>query len=215
MTALTTETAQLVWITPNAEQVVIDCARVSSPKAAGEPGERLLAYLRRHAHWSPFEMASACLEIRTTRDISRQLLRHRSFSFQEFSQRYAEAPTLATDREARAQHPTNRQASVPLDDSDVQAWWATTVADVANVARDAYQLALDRGIAKECARAILPEGLTPTRMFMAGTLRSWMHFIDVRTGNGTQPECVDVAKAAQQVLIGECPTVFENAPSIN
>lgn len=200
-------TASLVWITPDAEQVVIDCARVSSPKAPGSEGAGLLAYLRRHRHWSPFEMASACLEISTTRDISRQLLRHRSFSFQEFSQRYAEVPELVTTREARGQHPTNRQASVPLD-SGCRWWWHETQEKLARTASNLYAQAIDDGIAKECARALLPEGLTPTRMFMSGTLRSWVHFLDVRDADGVQPECRDVARACANILRAEAPLIF-------
>lgn len=203
-----TSTLRLVWITPDAEQTVVDIARVSSKKAPGEPGEKLLNYLKRNAHWSPFEMASACLEITTTRDIGRQLLRHRSFSFQEFSQRYSEVASLRTDREARGQHPTNRQASTELKDPLLDVWWGMAVGAVAESIERLYREALRRGVAKECARALLPEGLTPTRMYMAGTLRSWLHFVEVRTAEGTQPECAAVAREAERVLAEQCPVIF-------
>lgn len=167
------------------------CARVSNPdnQANHQTAERLVQYLIKHKHWSPFEMVSLTLEVETTRDIARQLLRHRSFSFQEHSQRYAvvaEAPHVP--RPARLQDPTNRQSSHPTTDDGIQTWWASTQQTIATAARDAYHQALAFGIAKEVARALLPEGLTPSRLYVAGTLRSWLHYLEVRTHPGTQLE---------------------------
>lgn len=191
------------------EQFLVDCARVSNPSAvAGEGSPRLLAYMVKHAHWSPFEMVSITMEIHTTRDISRQILRHRSFSFQEFSQRYAETPCDMVARDARLQHPTNRQDSVDCTDDAVWEGFLTSQADVWDLATSAYQTALAHGIAKEQARALLPEGLTSTRLYMAGTLRSWMHYCDLRSGNGTQREHMEIAQAARNLLAAEFPSIF-------
>jgi thymidylate synthase (FAD) len=186
---------KLIWVTPNAEQLVSDMARVSNPDNQGKPPGKLLAYCVRNAHWSIFEMVSACFEIETTRDIARQILRHRSFSFQEFSQRYARVDALpeAPLREARLQDTVNRQNSIP--DSRHQAWWNMGQREVQAEALRVYEAALKRGIAKEVARAVLPEGLTTSRMYMAGTLRSWMHFCKLRSGNGTQKECAEIAQS--------------------
>ena len=205
-------TVALKWITPAAEAVIVDCARVSSdPTKATRPDADLLRYLIRNAHWSPFEMASACFEIITTRDIGRQILRHRSFSAQEMSQRYQSVDVLpsADLREARMQHPTNRQASVTCDDDTLRGWWAEQQTEVCATAIAAYRDALSRGIAKEVARAVLPEGLTTSRMFMAGTIRSWLHFIAVRTEAGAQKEVREIAGAVRDVLAGEIPTIME------
>lgn len=203
--------ARLVWITPDAEQTIAYCARVSNPaNQENREHAKLLQYCIRNRHWSPFEMASACVEIVTTRDIARQILRHRSFSFQEFSQRYARVDTLprAPNRPPRLQDKTNRQASVETDDQSLIAGWLGQQEEVLKAASAAYRWAIERGIAREVARAVLPEGLTPSRMYMAGTIRSWIHYIELRTGNGTQPEHVAVAQEIEQVLAPHLPTVL-------
>ena len=182
----------------NAEDLIAYCARVSNPSNQNntETSERLLTYLAKEKHWSPFEMVSACLEIETTRDIARQILRHRSFSFQEFSQRYAD-PTqdlrINQLREARLQDEKNRQNSVEFDDIELKLMWMKQQSEVALVARNAYTWAIENGIAKEQARAVLPEGTTQSRLYMNGTLRSWMHYIELRSGNGTQKEHKEIA----------------------
>ena len=181
------------------QDLIAYCARVSNPsnQANTETSERLIRYLVQHKHWSPLEMVSACLEIETTRDIARQILRHRSFSFQEFSQRYAD-PTKELNfeyREARLQDTKNRQNSIEVEDSSLQKNWKMRQSLVLQEAREAYDWAIASGIAKEQARAVLPEGLTVSRMYMNGTLRSWVHYISLRTANGTQKEHQDVAKA--------------------
>ena len=180
------------------QDLIAFCARVSNPSNQynTETAEKLIKYLIKHKHWSPLEMASACLEIETTRDIARQILRHRSFSFQEFSQRYAD-PTKDLDftvREARLQDTVNRQNSVPTDDEYIKERWEEEQIKVIAQARKAYAWAIENGIAKEQARAVLPEGLTMSRMYMNGTLRSWIHFIEIRSGNGTQKEHMEVAR---------------------
>lgn len=204
--------AALKWITPDAQSVIVECARVSSdPSKASQPDERLLAYLIRNRHWSPLEMASACIEIATTRDIARQLLRHRSFSFQEFSQRYQNADVLPPVglREARLQHPTNRQASLPCEDQALADWWVQRQAEMRHEATMAYRAAIERGIAKEVARAVLPEGLTASRLFMAGTIRSWVHFLQVRLDPTAQAEVREVAAAVAGVLRAQMPVIFD------
>ena len=183
----------------NLEGLVAYAARVSNPgnQSNRKTADKLLKYLIKHKHWSPFEMASACLEIETTRDIARQILRHRSFSFQEFSQRYAD-PTKDLEfvkREARLQDEKNRQNSVEIDDPKLQDEWDTLQDMLIEDARQAYQWAIAKGIAKEQARAVLPEGLTMSRMYMNGTIRSWIHYIELRSANGTQNEHMEVAKA--------------------
>ena len=183
----------------NLEGLVAYAARVSNPgnQSNRKTADKLLKYLIKHKHWSPFEMASACLEIETTRDIARQILRHRSFSFQEFSQRYAD-PTKDLEfvkREARLQDEKNRQNSVEIDDPKLQDEWDTLQDMLIEDARQAYQWAIAKGIAKEQARAVLPEGLTMSRMYMNGTIRSWIHYIELRSANGTQKEHMEVAKA--------------------
>ena len=183
----------------NLEGLVAYAARVSNPgnQSNRKTADKLLKYLIKHKHWSPFEMASACLEIETTRDIARQILRHRSFSFQEFSQRYAD-PTKDLEfvkREARLQDEKNRQNSVEIDDPKLQDEWDTLQDMLIEDVRQAYQWAIAKGIAKEQARAVLPEGLTMSRMYMNGTIRSWIHYIELRSANGTQKEHMEVAKA--------------------
>lgn len=203
---------KLIWATPNAEQLVSDMARVSNPKNQGMPPGKLLAYCVRNSHWSIFEMVDACFEITTTRDIARQILRHRSFVFQEFSQRYAEVSELpaAPLREARLQDTENRQNSIETDDTYIAENWRIAQHMALDSAMGAYQWALDNGIAKEVARAVLPEGLTTSRMYMKGSLRSWMHFTKLRTGNGTQKECQEIAAAIEKELKVIFPLSFSH-----
>ena len=189
----------------DARDLVAFCARVSNPsnQLNSQTSEKLLAYLAKHAHWSPFEMVSACLEIETTRDIARQILRHRSFSFQEFSQRYADP--LSEDlgfeiREARLQDEKNRQNSVDTDDIELKTEWTLAQERVIIEARKAYRWAIENGIAKEQARAVLPEGLTVSRMYMNGTIRSWIHYIQLRAENGTQKEHMEIAREVAKVI---------------
>ena len=184
------------------QDLIAYSARVSNPtnQANHETSERLLNYLAKHKHWSPFEMASACLEITTTRDIARQILRHRSFSFQEFSQRYAEQAEFSNFRDARMQDHKNRQNSIETNDGDLKFEWLKQQSEVALVVRNAYAWALENGIAKEQARAVLPEGITESKMYMNGTLRSWMHYIDLRSGVETQKEHREIAIECGKVL---------------
>ena len=193
------------------EDLLAYCARVSNPanQANSETAPRLLAYLVRNQHWSPFEMASMTLEIRTTRDIARQILRHRSFSFQEFSQRYATAVGEPVLREARMQDTKNRQASNSTEDRDLQAWWRSHQQMVARTANDVYATALGKGIAKEVARSVLPEGMTESVLYMAGTVRSWIHYCDLRTDASTQKEHREVAMACREVLLREFPSLSQ------
>lgn len=183
------------------EQVAY-AARVSNPEnqRSNDTAERLVAYLARNHHWSPFEMVNICLEIETTRDIARQILRHRSFSFQEFSQRYAVVNSDFDERRARMQDTRNRQNSIETNDTNLQREWAQMQSQVAISARHAYEWALDNGIAKEQARAVLPEGMTRSRLYMNGTLRSWIHYISLRSANGTQREHRDVARACADAI---------------
>ncbi len=188
----------------DAQELIAYCARVSNPanQLNTETSEKLIRYLVKHQHWSPLEMVSACMEITTTRDIARQILRHRSFSFQEFSQRYAD-PTQDLEfvtREARLQDTKNRQNSIQTDDERLQRDWQRQQQQVIDYARSAYQWAIAKGIAKEQARAVLPEGLTESRLYMNGTLRSWIHFIQLRSANGTQLEHQLIAKACAEVI---------------
>lgn len=200
-----------VWSTPNAEQLVADMARVSAPENVGKDATKLLAYLIKHQHWSPYEMVNMCVEINTTRDIARQLLRHRSFSFQEFSQRYAEVDKLspAPLREARLQDTKNRQNSLEVDNKELQEWWVDCQRDLANQAEMVYKEALSLGIAKEVARAVLPEGLTSSKMYMNGTLRSWIHFYQLRSGNGTQKETREIADAVGSLAQQHFPNIWK------
>ena len=186
------------------QDLVAFCAKVSNPSGQFnmETSERLIRYLVKHQHWSPLEMASACMEITTTRDIARQILRHRSFSFQEFSQRYAD-PTKDLDfviREARLQDTKNRQNSIETDDAALKAWWDARQKFIIETVKQTYTEAIERGIAKEQARAILPEGNTVSRLYMQGTIRSWIHFIQLRSGNGTQKENMEVARACAAAI---------------
>ena len=188
----------------NAQELVAFCARVSNPsnQLNTETSEKLIKYLIKNAHWSPLEMVSACLEIETTRDIARQILRHRSFSFQEFSQRYAN-PVKDLEfvtREARLQDLKNRQNSIENDDEEVSNMWIEKQEHLINEARETYNWAIENGIAKEQARAVLPEGNTVSRMYMNGTLRSWIHYIELRSGNGTQKEHMEIAVACAEVI---------------
>lgn len=188
------------------KELVAYCARVSNPSNQfnSRTADKLLEYLIENKHWSPFEMVNLCLEITTTRDIARQILRHRSFSFQEFSQRYAD-PTKELSfvlREARLQDKSNRQNSIPIDDSRLQEAWDYHQLSVKHAALDAYNWAIKQGLAKEVARSVLPEGMMESRMYMNGTLRSWLHYLDLRTKNGTQKEHVEVALACAEVIAG-------------
>ena len=188
----------------DAQELIAYCARVSNPanQLNTETSEKLIRYLIKHSHWSPLEMVSACIEITTTRDIARQILRHRSFSFQEFSQRYAD-PTKDLSfvlREARLQDPKNRQNSIDAVEHETQMAWHEIQQEVIDSATNAYNWAIAHGIAKEQARAVLPEGLTVSRLYMNGTLRSWIHFIELRSANGTQKEHQEVARACAQVI---------------
>ena len=200
----------LVWATPDIEEKVAYCARVSNPENQHnhETAGKLLKYLVKHKHWSPFEMANVCMEIETTRDIARQILRHRSFSFQEFSQRYAVVNEF-NFRECRLQDNKNRQNSLNSDDPELDNWWRAAQLRVQQDAQLMYTAALDKGIAKEQARALLPEGMAVSRMYMNGTLRSWLHYIEVRTDPSTQKEHRDVAEACKSVLSILCPNVME------
>jgi len=199
------------------QDLVAYCARVSNPSNQNnkETNEKLLKYLVKHKHWSPFEMVNACLEINTTRDIAHQIVRHRSFSFQEFSQRYAnpeEMGEMFVHREARLQDKKNRQNSVDLDPDNKEELrlamiWSSWQNKVIREAQDAYKWAIDNGIAKEQARVVLPEGLTKTRLYMNGTLRSWIHYIELRGGHGTQKEHMEIAHACAKVITQIFPAV--------
>ena len=195
-----------------ASELVAYTARVSNPANQNnkESAPRLLKYLAKHKHWSPFEMVHLTLEITTTRDISRQILRHRSFSFQEFSQRYAVSENIGVEREARLQDETNRQNSVEVDkDNDIHHEWLHAQGRVRWMAEKEYKAALKMGIAKEQARALLPEGLTETTLYMAGSLRSWIHYCELRMANGTQKEHMDIAKQCWEIIEGHFPELKE------
>ena len=188
----------------DAQELIAYCARVSNPanQLNTETSEKLIRYLVRHQHWSPLEMVSACMEITTTRDIARQILRHRSFSFQEFSQRYAD-PTKDLEfvtRSGRLQDPQNRQNSIEHDDHLLENDWYRAQQRVIYAARREYEWAIKNGIAKEQARAVLPEGLIQSRLYMAGTLRSWIHYCDLRSAHGTQQEHMEIAKEIAKVI---------------
>lgn len=195
------------------QELIGFCARVSNPSNQfnTETSEKLIRYLIKNKHWSPLEMVSACLEIETTRDIARQMLRHRSFSFQEFSQRYAD-PTKDLDfvlREARLQDTKNRQNSVETDDKELKRLWIEKQSEIIKMVRETYAWAVSNGIAKEQARAILPEGNTVSRLYMNGTLRSWIHFIELRSANGTQKEHMEVARECARVIAEVFPMANE------
>ena len=205
-------TVKLVWATPNGEELIAYMARVSNPENQNNPetAPKLFKYLMKNKHWSPFEMVNVCMEIKCTRDIARQILRHRSFSFQEFSQRYAEALEWETG-EARLQDNKNRQNSLPTQDRELERWWEDEQRKVVAQARFSYGAALNNGIAKEVARKLLPEGLTMSTMYMNGTLRSWMHYVDIRCDEATQKEHRVVAEQCRAVLAKEFPSLFNPA----
>ena len=202
-----------LYVGTDIQELIAYTARVSNPSNQDntETSERLLRYLIREKHWSPFEMVSACLEVTTTRDIARQLLRHRSFSFQEFSQRYAD-PTQDLNfvmRQARLQDTKNRQNSLDVNDPDLQLEWYKQQAEVTNAAKKSYQWAIENGIAKEQARAVLPEGIMESRLYVNGTIRSWIHYIDLRSGHGTQKEHIELARACADALEPIFPMIKE------
>ena len=209
--------AKLVGVTRPLNGLDVDSfiayvARVSNPSNQNntETSAKLIKYLIKNQHWSPFEMVSVCLEINTTRDIARQILRHRSFSFQEFSQRYADASQLGFEiRDARLQDTKNRQNSIETDDHVLATWWDAKQKFIEEIVSQTYTDALDKGIAKEQARAILPEGLTKSRMYMNGTLRSWIHYIQLRSANGTQKEHREVALACVEAIKPVFPMITE------
>ena len=205
-------TVKLVWATPKGEELIAYMARVSNPNNQSNPetAPKLLKYLMKNKHWSPFEMVNVCMEIKCTRDIARQILRHRSFSFQEFSQRYAEALDWEIG-EARLQDEKNRQNSLPTQDRELQRWWQEEQRKVVAQARFSYGAALNQGIAKEVARKVLPEGLTMSTMYMNGTLRSWMHYVDIRCDEATQKEHREIAEQCREVLAKEFPSLFNPA----
>ena len=190
------------------ESFIAYCARVSNPANQDNPdSEKLLKYLVKHKHWSPFEMVHIVMEIQTTRDIGRQILRHRSFSFQEFSQRYAEVQNMSEPREARLQDQKNRQNSIETDDGDLAAEWDGVQWNAIQVAQSAYNWAIENGIAKEQARVVLPEGLTMSRMYMSGSLRSWIHYCELRMGNGTQKEHREIATQCWNIIVEQFPSL--------
>lgn len=201
----------LVWATPSGDELIAYMARVSNPDNQDnkETAPKLIKYLVKHKHWSPFEMVNMCVEINTTRDIARQILRHRSFSFQEFSQRYAEVDTPEHFSETRLQDVTNRQNSIPTTDEALNAWWQSMQRRVADDAEWVYRTALGRGIAKEVARKVLPEGLTPTRMYMNGNLRSWLHYVEIRCDEATQKEHRLIAEQCKALLVTQFPSLFK------
>ena len=200
----------------NMLDLVAYCARVSNPanQMNSETSEKLVKYLIKHAHWSPLEMVNACMEITTTRDIAHQIVRHRSFAFQEFSQRYAKPEDqgdMFIFSEARLQDEKNRQNSISVEDKKLQQEWEWAQMRIAHMAKKEYDWAIKKGIAKEQARKVLPEGLTKTTLYMNGTLRSWIHYIDLRGGHGTQKEHMDIAHACAKVIA----TIFPLADEIN
>jgi len=197
----------------NIQDLIAYCARVSNPsnQANTKTTPKLLDYLIKHKHWSPFEMASACIEIETTRDIARQLLRHRSFSFQEFSQRYADIRDLNNDfviRDARLQDTKNRQNSIDTADVVLQQQWEGYQQGVINAAKQAYEWAIENGIAKEQARAVLPEGNTVSRLYVNGTIRSWIHYVELRSANGTQKEHMELARTIAEAIGRIYPSII-------
>jgi thymidylate synthase (FAD) len=201
---------KVIWSTPEGEDLIAYMARVSAPENQDnkETAPKLVKYLIKHKHWSPLEMVNVCMEIETTRDIARQILRHRSFSFQEFSQRYAVAQDFELS-EARLQDSKNRQNSLVTDDPEMQHWWTAAQLRVQSDAELMYQSALKMGIAKEQARKLLPEGLTMSKMYMNGTLRSWLHYVDIRCDAATQKEHREVALKCRDELTKLFPNVME------
>lgn len=202
---------KLVWVTPEAEKQIAYMARVSNPANQNNNASatKLLKYLINNKHWSPFEMVNVCMEIETTRDIARQILRHRSFSFQEFSQRYAVSEGFIQTSQVRLQDEKNRQNSLYTDDLSLQYWWEGVQRRITDEAKFLYSAALDKGVAKEVARKLLPEGLTMSKMYMNGTLRSWLHYIDIRCDSATQKEHRDVAEQCRDIIFAEFPTLKE------
>lgn len=199
----------LVWITPDAEQMIVDIARVSSNKPAGTSPGNLIRYLIDHRHWSPFEMANLCVLVTgVPRDITRQMLRH-GFRFQEFSQRYADASNLGDSiyRECRLQDPNNRQNSLECTDVQLAQWWHNAQENISSLSTDIYAEALKRGIAKEVARVVLSEGMTPTRMYANGTIRNWLHYTGVRWHEDAQKEHYILAELVWEVLVTHLPTI--------
>lgn len=203
-------TVSINWSTPDLEHHITRCARVSNPKHQDDPSEKLLKYCIKHKHWSIFEMANICIEIKTTRDISRQLLRHKSFSFQEFSQRYANVDELDIPefKQARIQHPTNRQCSISCPEK--QEIFNELQLDTIDNCYANYHTAIKQGIAKEQARILLPEGLTSSVLHMNGTVRSWIHYLQLRMGNGTQTEHIELANLIYSECMKISPTIFSN-----
>jgi thymidylate synthase (FAD) len=199
----------LVWSTPDGENLIAYMARVSNPTNQNnkETSHKLIKYLISNKHWSPFEMVNVCMEIETTRDIARQMLRHRSFSFQEFSQRYAEVYDVGEISQVRLQDKTNRQNSIETDDEYLTNWWRYAQVGVADLAEKWYNEALAKGIAKEVARKILPEGITTSRLYMNGTLRSWIHYCSIRCSASTQKEHREVANKCRDVIIQTFPSI--------
>src|SRR6056300_387933 len=203
-----------LYVGDDIQELVAYCARVSNPsnQINSETSEKLIKYLIKHQHWSPFEMANACLEIQTTRDIAHQIVRHRSFSFQEFSQRYAD-PNDQGDMfeysEARLQDEKNRQNSIEVDDEKLQLDWLHAQMRIAHLAKKEYDWVIKKGIAKEQARKVLPEGITKTRLYMNGTLRSWIHYNELRGANGTQKEHMEIAHACAKVIAEIFPLAKE------
>lgn len=203
---------QLQWATPDIDKQIMFMARVSNPANQNSDNSRLLYYCMEHGHVSPFEMANVCLEINTTRDIGRQILRHKSFSAQEFSQRYADVNLLSeemVERECRLQDVKNRQNSIEIDDDEMAQWWSGVQSRVWGEAKVMYELALSRGVAKEQARALLPEGLTPSRIYMNGNMRSWIFYLKQRLDPTTQKEHRDIAEKALSVLRGVAPITMD------
>lgn len=204
--------ARIVWATPNAEQMIADIARVSSDRPAGSPFESLIRSLVRRRHWSPLEMVNVCIEINAPRDVTRQVLRHWTLRPQEFSQRYANVAQLGDPffRECRMQHPHDRQRSIPTDETRRATAWEAAQREVWNLAHTAYQGAIANGVAREVARAVLPEGMTPSRIYLNGSARSWLHFCALRSGHGTQAETQEVAHKCSAILAGVFPHTWEN-----
>ena len=206
------QTGEDLHVGNDVQELIAYCARVSNPSNQNnsETSEKLLRYLAKHKHWSPFEMVSACIEVETTRDIARQLLRHRSFSFQEFSQRYANINDLSDDfvlREARLQDNKNRQNSIEHDDVELASWWNAQQNLIIDQVKRIYNEAIERGIAKEQARAILPEGNTVSRLYVNGTIRSWIHYVELRSSNGTQKEHMELANEVAKAIAQIYPSV--------
>ncbi len=194
----------------SSEEIISYCARVSNPsnQEKFDTSEKLLRYCIRNKHWSVFEMAAAIVEVKAPRDITRQLLRHRSFSFQEFSQRYSNEIEFC-DREVRLQDHKNRQNSFETDDEGLEWFWKDASEWVTEASKDAYEQAIENGIAKEVARVVLPEGLTMSTLYMSGTLRSYIHYLEVREGNGTQKEHIQLAKAIREAITPAFPVVMQ------